>query len=226
MKSLLLSVCCLLALGAQAQQYSAALEAARYDIDRAWADYDRPSAFRVCLPEESNQLRRMNISDHATIVNAIKAANTVGPEAAMDWLIASQCRNPRAQARVREAGVDAVRYVMNRWGGGEEGIKGYTKAEETPTVTVSFTNKTGGRLSMYSLMTDQADGKRPCSDYKYAGDMLPTKSTLHQIDKGQYLWIRFKTTKDKDGCGTFKKEYKLGPDAAQAVSTQQEIDIQ
>lgn len=91
-------------------------ESAKYDIDKAWNDYKRPDAFRVCLPEISNQLRRPNLSDHDCVMQAIRSAKTVGNDEALEWLVAAACRNAGAQARIRKAGDKAVKYVVDSWG--------------------------------------------------------------------------------------------------------------
>jgi hypothetical protein len=91
-------------------------EAAKYDIDKAWNDYKRPDAFRVCLPETSNPLRRPHLSDHDCVMQAIHSAKTVGNDEALEWLVAAACKNPGAQARIRKAGDRAVKYVVDSWG--------------------------------------------------------------------------------------------------------------
>ena len=229
MKRLLFTFCLVVTGMAYAQEYSPALLAAKYDIDRAWTDYSRPDAFRVCLPEESYRLRKANISDHACIVNAIRSAKSTGTEAAIDWLTAAQCRNPGAQDRVRKAGIDAVRYVMNTYSSGEEDIAGYTTLVAPPPpaeLNINFTNRTGERVYMYSLMTDQATGKRNCQDYTFGGNIVPNRSSLHIIPKGKYMWVRFKKTQSKDGCGSYMKEYKVGLTPDQNMTVTQEIIIQ
>ncbi len=91
-------------------------EAVKYDLGKAWNDYERPNAFRVCLPEITNPLRAPHISDHDCVMQAIRSAKTVGNEEALEWLLAATCRNEGAQARVRKAGDKAVRYVVDSWG--------------------------------------------------------------------------------------------------------------
>lgn len=101
---------------AQDRVSSTEWEAAKYDIDKAWNDFERPNAFRVCLPEMTNPLRSPNLSDHDCVMQAIRSAKTVGNEEALEWLVAAACRNPGAQARIRKAGDKAVRYVVDSWG--------------------------------------------------------------------------------------------------------------
>lgn len=101
---------------AQDRVSSTEWEAAKYDIDKAWNDFERPGAFRLCLPEINNQLRTPTLSDHDCVMQAIRSAKTVGNEEALEWLVAAACRNPGAQARIRKAGDKAVRYVVDSWG--------------------------------------------------------------------------------------------------------------
>lgn len=101
---------------AQDRASSAEWEAVKYDIDKAWGDYKRPGAFRVCLPETTNPLRTPTLSDHDCVMQAIRSAKTVGNDEALEWLVAAQCRNPGAQARIRKAGDKAVKYVVDSWG--------------------------------------------------------------------------------------------------------------
>ena len=91
-------------------------ESVKYDLGKAWNDYERPGAFRVCLPEITNPLRTPTLSDHDCVMQAIRSAKTVGNEEALEWLIASACRNEGAQARIRKAGDKAVRYAVDMWG--------------------------------------------------------------------------------------------------------------
>ena len=91
-------------------------ESVKYDIDKAWGDYKRPDAFRVCLPETSHPLRAANLSDHDCVMQAIRSARSVGNDEALEWLVASACRNAGAQDRIRKAGDRAVKYVVDSWG--------------------------------------------------------------------------------------------------------------
>ncbi|MBL7719873.1 MAG: hypothetical protein JNL72_13630 [Flavipsychrobacter sp.] len=101
---------------AQDRLSSTEWESVKYDIDKSWNDYKRPDAFRVCLPETSHPLRRTNLSDHDCIMQAIRSAKTVGNDEALEWIVASQCRNAGAMARIRKAGDKAVKYVVDSWG--------------------------------------------------------------------------------------------------------------
>jgi hypothetical protein len=213
MKALLITIFLAFPILATAQEYSAALMAARMDLDSVWEHRNIPAADKVCLPAPSNLLRKgQNMSDHDLVVKAINTAKVEGEDAAIPWLLAAFCYDQPAQDRVAKAGKEAVRYIMNKWGDGEQKIAGrITPATSTPVeLKVNFTNKTGDWVYFYSLMTDQADGKRECQDYIYAGQLAPNRSQLQVVSKGQYLWIRFADKKDKTAC-TFKKEYKVGP---------------
>ena len=101
---------------AQDRLSSTEWESAKYDIDKAWNNFSRPDAFRVCLPETSNPLRRPNLSDHDCVMQAIRSAKTVGNDEALEWLVAAVCKDPCSQARVRKAGDRAVKYVVDSWG--------------------------------------------------------------------------------------------------------------
>jgi hypothetical protein len=101
---------------AQSDLSSTEWESVKYDIDKAWNDMKRPDAFRVCLPETSHPLRRPNLSDHDCVMQAIRSAKTVGNDEALEWLVASACRNAGAQARIRKAGDRAVKYAVDSWG--------------------------------------------------------------------------------------------------------------
>lgn len=101
---------------AQDRSASTEWEYAKYDIDKAWNDYERPGAFKICLPEINNQLRTPILSNHDCVMQAIRSAKTVGNEEALEWLVAAACKNPGAQARIRKAGDKAVRYVVDSWG--------------------------------------------------------------------------------------------------------------
>jgi hypothetical protein len=229
MKTTITIFCLLIAQLAQAQEYTPALLAAKMDLDSAWEQRTIPSADRICLPESSNLLRKKQLSDHDCLVVAIKTAKTQGAEAAVPWLVASQCYNQPGQDRVSKAGVDAVRYVMNKWGGGQGEIAGFNKPEviapKPVDLNMSFTNQTGDWLYIYSLDTDIADGKRACEDYVYVGKLAVNRSYNRSISKGKYVWIRFATKEAKNGCVDFIKEYKLGPKPGQTASVSEEVFI-
>lgn len=229
MRSLLTVLCLLVMNRAQAQEYTPALMAAKMDLDSAWARTIAPSSDKICLPEQSNLLRKKLLSDHQCIENAIAAARTQGADAAMPWLIASQCYNPAAQDRVAKAGTDAVRYVMNTWGGGQAGIVGAPTAVEVTEpvmLNLSFMNQTGDWMYVYEVMTNAPEGKRPCEEYLYVTKVAVNRPYLRKIGKGQYAWIRFSDKKANNGCGEFLKEFKVGPTSDQATSRSEVINIQ
>jgi hypothetical protein len=226
MKLLFITLCIALSLPLSAQEYSTALMAAKMDLDSAWFSIERP-VDKICLPAESNLLRKKDMSDHACLEEVIKMAKLEGADAAIPWLKATFCHNQPAQDRVGRAGTEAVRYVMDKWGGGSATIAGAVKAAavEPVVLKINFTNKTGEILFLYSLFSDQPDGKRDCHEYQYVGQLQPNRSHLQVISKGRYMWLRVSGKKANDGCGEFRKEYKVGPAADQEMSSSDEIII-
>lgn len=222
-------ICLLLSQLIQAQEYTPALLAAKMDLDSAWAQRTVPSADKICLPEASNLLRKKQLSNHDCLEVAIKTAKEQGAEAAIPWLVASQCYNQPAQDRVSKAGVDAVRYVMNMWGGGQGNIAGFSTpdavAPKPVELSMSFTNQTGDWVYMYTIDTDIPNGKRACEDYVFIGKLAVNRSYQRVISKGKYVWIRFATKEAKNGCVDFIKEYKVGPKPEQTSSTSEEVFI-
>lgn len=222
-------ICLFLVQLVQAQEYTPALLAAKMDLDSAWTHRTVPSSDKICLPEASNLLRKKQLSDHDCIVVAIKTAKEQGPEAAIPWLVASQCYNQPGQDRVSKAGVDAVRYVVNMWGGGQGEIAGFSKPEAVAPkpveLSINFTNQTGDWVYMYSIDTDMPDGKRACEDYVFIGKLAVNRSYQRVISKGKYVWLRFATKEAKNGCVDFIKEYKAGPKTDQTSSTTEEVFI-
>ena len=229
MRSLLTVLCLLVMNQVHAQEYTPALMAAKMDLDSAWARTIAPSSDKICLPEQSNLLRKKQLSDHQCIENAMAAARTQGPDAAIPWLIASQCYNAAAQDRVSKAGIDAVRYVMNTWGGGQAGIVGTATAVEVTEpvmLNLSFMNQTGDWMYVYEVTTDVPEGKRPCEEYRFLTKVAVNRPYLRKIGMGQYAWIRFSTKSAKNGCGEFIKEFKVGPTPDQKFSRSEVINIQ
>jgi hypothetical protein len=231
MKTLFLISAVLFGFSAFSQEYSTALMAAKMDLDSAWYDHEMPAPDKICLPQESHVLRK-GISKHDCLKMAMGVAMKEGAEAAIPWLTAAFCYEQPAQDRVSKAGPEAVRYVMNQWGDGQAAIAGAVKspaavvAAKPVELTINFTNKTGDWLYMYGLMSDEADGERNCREYKYIGKLAPNRSHLQVVSKGRYTWMRFSNEKANDGCGTFKKEHKIGPAADQTLSSSTEIFIQ
>lgn len=210
-----------------AQEYTVALRAAKMDIDSAWERTVVPAADRICLPNESNLMRGKQLSDHDCIKNAINSARTRGYEESLKWLIAAHCYDPSAQDRVAKAGNDAVRYVMNQWGGGQQYIAGAAPApaahEAPPVLNISFTNHTGEWVHLFSLDTDQPDGQKACGEYSYLDRLATNRAYLRTVPKGRYVWIRFSAT--KDGCKEIIKEYKLGLSLGETMSRTEEIFV-
>ena len=227
MRLLFIALCISCSFTLPAQEYSAALMAAKMDLDSAWFNVERP-VDKICLPAESNMLRKKDMSDHACMEESIKMAKLEGAQAAIPWLLATFCHNQPAQDRVNRAGEEAVRYVMNQWGGGEGTIAGTRPAApaEPVVMKINFTNKTGEILFLYSVFSDKPDGKRDCKEYKPVGPLQPNRSHLQVIPKGRYMWMRVSGRKANDGCGEFKKEYKVGPKPDQTLSNSDEIIIQ
>lgn len=230
MKAFLIALTSLICTSVYGQEYSTALMAAKMDLDSAWFDSKVPAADKVCLPLESHTLRK-GMSKHDCLKMSIRTALKEGSEAAMPWLIAAFCYEQPAQDRVAKAGTEAVRYVMNQWGGGENAIAGRPKtpaetALKPVEMTVNFTNKTGDWLYMYGLMSEVSEGKEDCKNYKYLGKLAPNRSHMQVISKGKYSWMRFSDKMANDGCGPFKKEHKVGPAPDQSMSNASEIIIQ
>lgn len=227
---MLLTIFCLaIAQFVNAQEYKEALLTAKMDLDSAWAQTTVPATDQICLPEQSHLLRKKQLSNHDCLEVAIKTARAQGAEAALPWIIASQCYNPAGQDRVSKAGVDAVRYVMNMWGGGQGQIRGFATPEviaSEPIVTnYSFTNHTGEVVFMYTLDTDVAEGSRDCKDFSYRGTLAVGRSYNTPVAKGKYLWIRFAAKQGKDGCLEAFKEFKVGPKPDQTVVLKEQLFI-
>lgn len=229
MKTLLTIFCLAIAQFANAQEYSEALMTAKMDLDSAWAQTTIPSTDQICLPERSHQLRKKQLSNHDCLEVAIKTARAQGAQAALPWVIASQCYNPAGQDRVSKAGIDAVRYVMNTWGGGQGQIKGFSTPEvlaPEPIVTnYRFTNETGGVVYIYTIDTTLADGNAGCNDYAYMGMLQVGRSYNTPVAKGRYLWIRFSKTRDNNGCDDIVKSFKVGPKPEQNVVATERLSI-
>ena len=135
MRLLFIALCISCSFTLSAQEYSAALMAAKMDLDSAWFNVERP-VDKICLPAESNMLRKKDMSDHACMEESIKMAKLEGAQAAIPWLLATFCHNQPAQDRVNRAGEEAVRYVMNQWGGGEGTIAGTRPAAAAEPVVI------------------------------------------------------------------------------------------
>ncbi len=229
MKTLLTIFCLAIAQFVNAQEYKEALLTAKMDLDSAWAQTTVPATDQICLPEQSHLLRKKQLSNHDCLEVAIKTARAQGAEAALPWIIASQCYNPAGQDRVSKAGVDAVRYVMNMWGGGQAQIRGFATpavlAPESIVTNYSFTNQTGEVVFMYSLDSDVAEGSRDCKDYVFRGNLAVNRSYNTPVPKGKYLWIRFASKKANDGCLEVFKEFKVGPTPDQQVVLKEQLSI-
>ena len=229
MKTLVTIFCLALAQLVSAQEYSEALRAAKMDLDSAWAQTTIPSTDEICLPQSDHLLRKKQLSNHDCLEVAIKTATEQGAEAAMPWLLASQCYNPPGRDRVNKAGADAVRYVMNMWGGGQGKIAGFDTPEvlaEGPIVTnYSFTNQTGEVVFFYTIDTTIADGRVGCSDYKYQGMLQVNRSYNTPVAKGRYLWIRFSKSRNNNGCDDIVKTYNVGPKSDQSVILTEQLPI-
>lgn len=228
MKHLLILLCITCSVSLSAQEYSTALMAAKMDLDSAWIKAGQPIAGSVCLPQELKLKRTEGMSNHDCLEKAIKVAKTEGADAALPWIMTAFCYDQPAQDRIGKAGKEALYYIMDQWGGGRETIAGQPVPPPTvePVVLkINFTNKTGDFVYLYSLMTDEADGRRDCKEYKFTGVLNPNRSHLEAIGKGRYMWIRISKIKDKGPCDEFK-EYKVGPKPDQTFSTTEEIFIQ
>jgi len=229
MKTLLTIFCLAITQFVQAQEYTAALAAAKMDLDSAWAQTTVPASDQICLPEQSHLLRKKQLSNHDCLEVAIKTARAQGAEAAVPWVVASQCYNPAGQDRVSKAGVDAVRYVMNTYGGGQAGIRGFNTpqvvAPEPVVTNYSFTNQTGEVTFMYTLDTDSPEATHDCKDFVYKGTLAVGRSYNTPVAKGKYLLVRFAPKQGKDGCLEAFKEFKVGPKPDQTVVMKEQLFI-